>query len=375
MKFIKNTCCLFFINIFIVSSVHANSADTIESHIVTFKSEVKVNGLLQTCLGLQITERHIATSKECFKAISKTTSISALKDQTKSLKIDNKIERIEFLSTSQLGSQMLLPILGGEFMDTDVYFETHQGESSDYGSVYYFDEAGYIINATLPLIRESALNDYIIVSENELPLGSPVFNEAEKLICFVLTNNLCQVPDFNFIRNKLSNSTIRKRSSDASCEVKFHQCSNAKFTTCLRNGYGRATCINERTGEVCSIATYPNGFNTTSFEQDLYCNNTDGCEVVICPTSCINHAESCRCRSIYKLNNQTYEFPENCLDYTTTKDSNSNEDKSNIDSTLGTLGGALALTASIMIPVMLIACILHYRTKQQQDFNRMAHEL
>ena len=319
MKCLKCIYSIFFI--FFSFFICKVSAKELESTLLLFPSEIKVEFSSKSCHGLLMTGRHIATSKECEQAISKQlikSPVKATNEKGEVLILDD-LKNIEFYSIARLGSKMLLPVLGGTAFNNSVLFKINSEELYHHGLIYYMDEVGNILYGQIPLNRENTgngQNDYQIISETLFPPGSPVFSETRDVICFVSRNNSCQIPDFNFATNDQLIGDIHKRSNDETCQVKYFQCSDVNFSTCLNNGNGEGTCTNDLTGEKCGVATYQNGWKASYQGQTLYCNNKDGCEVVICPSSCVGNASGCTCTASYKLNDLTRKKPCDCIEFT-----------------------------------------------------------
>ena len=291
----------------------------IEDNILLFEARTESGlNLLKPCQGLRVSGRHIATSPGCAELVRRNISshpILIKKPHSKeSYEIENLTDNFYFDALSRVGSYLLLPIKGGQITsDSEVFFDMQQNPQHSEIKVIFIDENGRseIDPITLaPVNNEDSERVYKILSLATFPSGSIVVNNNDEIICFIGSANLCFKPDFSF---NLSGRT--KRSSENVCQVKHFQCSNASFTTCLPNGNGEGECTNDHTGERCSLGTYPNGFQASYQGQNLFCNDPDGCEAIVCPTSCASGYSSCSCQAVYKLNDLTHTIPCNCISF------------------------------------------------------------
>ena len=370
MKLLKCIYSLFLINLFFISCIYKASASTLESRLVVFSPEIKVEFSSRPCFGLLVTGRHIATSKECEQAISRQLikeSIKATNDQGEVLTLDDT-KNIALYSLARLGSKMIIPISGGKAFNDSIFFKINSEEIFNSGLVYYMNEARNIVHEQISLNRENTKNNYKVISETLFPPGNPVFSENGEVLCFISKNNSCQIPDFNFTTNDHFYSSIYKRSSHEACRLKFLQCSDENFTTCLNNGNGEGTCTNERINEKCSIATYQNGFRASYQGQHLYCNNKDGCEVVICPSTCVGDSDSCSCTASYELNDLTQKSPCDCIDFTDTSLPCKNNNNSGNVSTALTYGLGFGIPVFVALVSTVVVLVVYYsRMKKRTD--------
>ena len=368
--------------IYFLTGLAFAAKDDIQAKLVKFSPEIYSKDSSIPCQGLQVTSRHIFTSEGCQVEISKYIKdhhVKAVGVNDREIGVIEDIKDIYFHASSRLGSQMILPI---ERKDMEAVSEVYVGVSPRQQAIdteAYFIESEQPYSAAVslsPISRSDQLQyEFMGLLGSTIPLGAPVVNGEGDVVCIISSNKVCVAPDYTI--------QDRYKRSDGACQVKFFQCSNPTFTACYNNGNGEGTCTNDHTGEVCGVATYPNGFNANYLGQNLYCNSSEGCEVVVCPSSCTDPA-NCTCRASYKLNDLIFKTPCDCIEYTDSSLPCGNGGDNGGGNTGGSSGGvspALTYGLGFGIPVAVafvgtvVAFIIYYYRVNKQaratPFSRM----
>ena len=105
--------------------------------------------------------------------------------------------------------------------------------------------------------------------------------------------------------------------ADDSCQLRHIQCEHPVFANCSQ-GFGAGQCEKPtgtgNTDETCSVVVFPKGFSGSYRNQQVTCNEADGCEAVSCPQDCINDPSiSCSCVAEWGLNGLIHFDPAFCI--------------------------------------------------------------
>ena len=138
----------------------------------------------------------------------------------------------------------------------------------------------------------------------QLPLGSPVVDEQDRIMCLLGDDGKCE--------SVVARAT---ESDDHSCHIPYFSqgCGNETWSIC-EAGMGKGQCINEKSHEHCDVIVAPDMVDGDS----LHCRNAEGCGGIVCPSNCATGSNDCDCSALWgfceiKVRKAVTE-PDGCID-------------------------------------------------------------
>ncbi|MGI9273999.1 MAG: hypothetical protein ACR2PT_03955, partial [Endozoicomonas sp.] len=220
MKYLKLFGTILFM--YSLSVAASSSQDFIQSKLVRFSPEIYSEGSTEACQGLQVTSRHISTSADCEVAVSKYIQNHEVKLIGPGGRDFGAVEdfkgSIYFHASSRLGSQMILPVKGGDSKKNSViYIDVTPGALSVNTEAYYLSNGqatSSIVSLNMKSNADQTQYELVAYSGATLPKGAPVVNKDGDVVCFISSKNLCVAPDYTI-------QETHKRSSGEPCQIKF----------------------------------------------------------------------------------------------------------------------------------------------------------